>query len=152
HDKTNMQRLYMSGLLHDIGKSNIPEQVLTKDGPLTYEEYALTKTHPVAGGRMGEKVQRLAAWKSGVLHPHERWDGSGHPTGIAGEEIPLDARILAIADVFDALTSNRSYREAMTVEQAFDVLEQASGTQFDPYLIGKLPEIREAWIRIHEEF
>lgn len=151
HDKKNIQRLYMSGLLHDIGKINIPEQVLTKNGSLTCEEYELIKTHPIAGGRMVEKLPMLGALKPGVLYHHEKWDGSGYPTGIAGEEIPLDARILAIADVFDALTSDRSYREAMSVGQAFGVLEQASGTQFDPFLISKLPEIRNAWIKIYEE-
>lgn len=150
-DKKNMQRLYMSGLLHDIGKINIPEHVLTKNGPLTREEYELIKTHPIAGGRMVEKLPMLGALKPGVLYHHEKWNGSGYPTGISGGKIPLDARILAIADVFDALTSERSYREALSVRQAFDILEQASGTQFDPSLISKLPEIRNAWIKIYEE-
>jgi len=150
-DQKKLQALRMSGLLHDIGKINIPEQILVKEGPLTEEEYELIKTHPVVGGRMVEKISLLGSLKPGVLYHHERWDGSGYPTGIKGKEIPLEARILAIADVFDAVTSNRAYREAMSVEQAFDLLEKGRGTHFDPYLIDQLPKVKSKWMEIYKE-
>lgn len=150
-DKKKLQCLYLSGLLHDIGKINIPEQVLTKSGALTKEEYDLIKSHPVVGGRMVEKLPMLGSLKPGVLYHHEKWDGTGYPTGIKGEEIPLDARILAIADVFDAVTSRRSYREAISPEEAFKIIEQGSGTHFDPYLVDKLREIKAKWIEVYNE-
>lgn len=146
-----LQRLRLTGLLHDIGKINIPENILTKEGPLTTEEYELIKTHPIVGSRMVEKIAILESLKPGVLYHHEKWDGSGYPSGIKGEQIPLEARILAIADVFDALTSNRAYRKAMTVEQAYEILEKGSGTHFDPNLIHKLSLIKPKWNQIYKE-
>ncbi|TCZ72857.1 HD-GYP domain-containing protein [Paenibacillus albiflavus] len=146
-----IQRLRLAGLLHDIGKINIPEQILAKEGPLTVEEYELIKTHTVVGSRMVEKIDILESLKAGVLYHHEKWDGSGYPAGIKGEQIPLEARILAIADVFDALTSNRAYRKAMSVEQAYEILQKGSGTHFDPNLINKLAFIKPKWNQIYKE-
>jgi putative nucleotidyltransferase with HDIG domain len=146
-----LQSLRLSGLLHDIGKINIPESVLSKLSPLTDEEYELIKTHPVVGARMVEKIPGLSSLKAGVLYHHERWDGKGYPTGIKNEQIPIEARILAVADAFDAMTSDRAYRNAMTVNQAFDQLKQGRGTQFDPNLIDLLDDVKMSWMKIHKE-
>jgi hypothetical protein len=150
-DSRKLKALRLAGLLHDIGKINIPEPVLTKPSRLTEEEYELIKTHPVAGGRMVEKISGLGSLKSGVLYHHERWDGKGYPTGAIGEEIPLEARILGIADAFDAMTSSRSYRPALSTDEAFARLEEASGTQFDPELMKALETVKLVWLQIYEE-
>lgn len=151
-DKQRLETLRLSGLLHDIGKINIPEAVLTKPTKLTEEEYELIKTHTVVGGRMVEKISGLGQLKPGVLYHHERWDGKGYPTGAKGKEIPLEARILSIADTFDAITSSRSYRPAASVTEAFEQLKKGSGTQFDPDLIKRLDEVMMGWRRIHKEY
>jgi hypothetical protein len=150
-DKKKLQTLRLSGLLHDIGKINIPESVLTKSSALTPEEFELIKTHTVVGGRMVEKISGLGALKPGVLYHHERWDGGGYPTGKSGEEIPLEARILCIADSFDAITSSRSYRPAVSVAEAYERLKEGSGTHFDPKLIDLLEEVQLAWRKIYNE-
>lgn len=151
-DKQRLETLRLSGLLHDIGKINIPEAVLTKSGRLTAEEYELIKTHAVVGGRMVEKISGLGSLKPGVLYHHERWDGKGYPTGAKGEEIPLEARVLSIADTFDAITSSRSYRAAVTVNEAFEIIKRESGTQFDPRLIAILDEVRLSWLKIYKAY
>jgi hypothetical protein len=150
-DQKILKTLRLTALLHDIGKINIPESVLTKPSALTEEEYALIKTHTIAGGRMMEQISGLGALKPGVLYHHERWDGKGYPVGLKQNEIPLDARILAVADAFDAVTSNRSYREAMDPEEGFRILVQGRGTQFDPYLIDRLEAYKEAWLEVYNE-
>ncbi|MFD0715448.1 HD-GYP domain-containing protein [Paenibacillus sp. GCM10027626] len=149
NDQKRLKQLRLTGLLHDIGKINIPEQVLGKEGALTPQEYALVKTHPVVGSRMVEKIEMLESLKPGVLYHHEKWDGSGYPAGLKGENIPLEARILAIADVFDALTSNRAYRDAIPLDEAFAILEAGDGTHFDPNLMKLLPAIKGKWIEIY---
>lgn len=149
--KGDLQNLRLSGLLHDIGKINIPEAILTKTGELTDEEYEVIKTHPVVGARMVERIDRLQALKGGVLYHHERWDGKGYPTKRKGADIPLDARILAIADSFDAMTTNRSYRDGMSFDDAFQRLEEGKGTQFDPYLIEVLQNVKFEFKKIYRE-
>ncbi|SFS71962.1 HD domain-containing protein [Paenibacillus sp. BC26] len=151
-DKQRMQTLRLSGLLHDIGKINIPETVLTKSGKLTEDEYELIKTHTVVGGRMVEKIPGLGQLKPGVLYHHERWDGNGYPTGAKGLDIPLEARILSIADTFDAITSSRSYRQAASVNFAIERIKEASGTQFDPALIMIIDEVVMSWRRIYKKY
>lgn len=151
-DRQKLETLRLSGLLHDIGKINIPEAVLSKTTKLTEEEYELIKTHPVVGGRMVEKISGLGQLKPGVLYHHERWDGRGYPTGAKAESIPLDARILGIADAFDAITSTRSYRSAATVDEAIVILKNASGTQFDPELINLLDEVLMSWRKIYKQY
>ncbi|MHA6482423.1 HD-GYP domain-containing protein [Paenibacillus sp. strain BS8-2] len=151
-EKQKMETLRLSGLLHDIGKINIPEAVLSKTTKLTEEEYELIKTHTVVGGRMVEKISGLGQLKPGVLYHHERWDGNGYPTGAKGKAIPLDARILSIADTFDAVTSTRSYRLAATVDEAIALLKEASGTQFDPELIKLLDEVVMSWRKIYKQY
>jgi len=151
-DKRKLESLRLTGLLHDIGKINIPEAVLAKPTRLTEEEYELIKTHPVVGGRMVEKISGLGQLKQGVLYHHERWDGRGYPAGLRGSDIPLEARILSIADTFDAITSSRSYRPAVSVAEAIERIKTGSGTQFDPRLVGHLDEVMIGWRKIYKEY
>lgn len=128
----DLVKLKVEALFHDIGKIGIPDNVLLKEGKLTDEEYAIIKTHPVTGSKILSPVSMLANIIPGVKHHHERYDGRGYPEGLAGQAIPLNARILAIADAFDAMTTDRSYRRKMSFEAALDEVERCAGTQFDP--------------------
>ncbi len=150
-DERKLHSLRLSGLLHDIGKINIPESILTKPSRLTDEEFEIIKTHPIVGGKMIEKISGLGSLRSGVLYHHERWDGKGYPSRLKGNDIPLEARILAIADAFDAMTSSRAYRKELSTIEAFQRLKDGKGTQFDPYLIDVLETIQLTWIRICKE-
>ncbi len=123
-----------AGRLHDIGKLVIPDVVLNKPGKLTDEEFALVKTHPGTSARILKPILPEGIL-SLILHHHERWDGRGYPDGLAGEIIPLGARILALADTFDAMTSSRAYRGALRVQEAFTEIERCAGGQFDPALV-----------------
>jgi hypothetical protein len=151
-DKQRLDTLRLAGLLHDIGKINIPEAVLTKPTKLTDEEYELIKTHTVVGGRMVEKISGLGQLKPGVLYHHERWDGKGYPTGVKGTDIPIEARILSIADTFDAITSSRSYRPAVSLAEAIERIKKESGAQFDPELTKLLDEVKLSWRKIYKEY
>jgi HD-GYP domain-containing protein (c-di-GMP phosphodiesterase class II) len=119
-------------LLHDIGKLSVPDAILGKSGPLTDEEWELMRRHPGTGARILERIPFLAEAKEFVFAHHERWDGKGYPLGLVGEEIPLPARVFPVADAFDAMTSNRPYRPAMSPDQALDELVEGSGGQFWP--------------------
>ena len=131
-DESRLALLRLGGALHDIGKLVVSEAVLNKPGPLTSAEQAEVREHPEAGARMVALDRSLRPALPGVLYHHERWDGLGYPIGRAGKEIPLEARILAVTDSFDAMTSDRPYRAALTHEQAIAELERCSGSQFDP--------------------
>ncbi len=122
-------------LLHDIGKIGVPDSILYKPGPLTPEEWEIMKQHPVLGYRMCMKIEMLRPAAPIVLHHHERWDGKGYPYGLMGEEIPLGARIFAIADTLDAMTSDRPYRKALSFAQAREEIARCAETQFDPALV-----------------
>jgi len=122
----------VAGLLHDLGKVSISEHILNKPGKLTEEEYAKIKEHAPLGAMIVAHVEGLQRLVKIVRHHHERFDGKGYPDGLAGEDIPLEARILAVADVFDAMTQERSYRKALSREEAIAELERGAGTQFDP--------------------
>jgi len=124
-----------AALLHDIGKIAIPDSVLNKPGPLTEQEWDLVKAHPGLGGEILKHVIDLVNCLPAILHHHERYDGSGYPAGLRGEEIPLDARILAIADAYDAITSIRAYHAHLPPQEALDELKRCSGTQFDPEIV-----------------
>ncbi len=128
-DKTD--RIYLAGLLHDIGKMGINESVLRKEGRLTDEEYEQIRMHPSIGAGILSSIKQMKDIVPGVLCHHERVDGNGYPNGLAGDDIPLIGKIVGIADSFDAMTSKRTYRDAMTVQQAIDEIKRAMGTQFD---------------------
>jgi HD-GYP domain-containing protein (c-di-GMP phosphodiesterase class II) len=121
--------------LHDIGKIGIPDAVLQKPGKLTNEEYALIKMHPQIGKRILEKAGRFQQYLPIVELHHEDWNGGGYPYGLKGEELPLGVRIVHIADVYDAITSHRAYRKAMSEQQVLDILLKGSGTMFDPVVL-----------------
>jgi hypothetical protein len=129
-----LQMLEWSALLHDIGKIGIRDDVLKKEGKLTVVEFNHIKEHPVRSHKVVQKVPQLAQALDGVLHHHEHFDGTGYPTGLAGLAIPLQARVIQIADVFDALTSDRSYRPAHDWPKALDVLKREAGKTVDPHL------------------
>ena len=131
-----------SAPLHDIGKIKVTDAILNKPGKLTDEEYAVMKTHTTAGAEIIEQAKTLVS-ESGYLNEaknlanfhHERWDGKGYPNGISGEEIPLSARVMAVADVFDALVSRRSYKEPFPFPKATEIISEGAGTQFDPHVV-----------------
>jgi putative nucleotidyltransferase with HDIG domain len=131
-DEARRELLRVGGMLHDIGKLAVPESVLRKPGPLDDEERAEVLRHPEAGARIVSLVEQLRETVPAVLHHHERWDGGGYPAGRARDEIPEEARILAVADSFDAMTSNRPYRRALPARVALEELARCAGTQFDP--------------------
>ncbi len=142
-----------SAPLHDIGKINISDSILNKPGKLTEEEYEVIKTHTIAGKQIMEKAidtvggeNYLKEARNMAAYHHERWDGNGYPEGLHGEVIPLSARIMAVADVFDALTSSRVYKKAFSLEQAISMLQDGAGSQFDPkcveVFVDAIPEIK----------
>jgi len=141
-DPEQVERIRTGALLHDMGKIGIADSVLQKPGRLTDEEFAIVKEHPVIGRRILEGVRGLAPYLDAVELHHENWDGTGYPKGQSGEETPVDARIIHVADAYDAMTSNRSYRRGMTHDQAMHELFKYAGTQFDPRVVemfAKLP-------------
>ena len=131
----DLDQIYSAALLHDIGKIAIPESVLRKTGALSKEEYDDIKTHPQRGFNLLLKSSQFEGILDGVLYHHERLDGSGYPCGLKGDEIPMQARIIAVADVYDALPSDRSYRPAMTLQEALALIEAGSGRNFDAAVV-----------------
>ncbi len=129
------EQLYFAGLIHDVGKVGIPEAILRKPGKLTPEEYEQIKAHPRLGGDILKGIKQFPIFEQVARSHHERYDGTGYPDGLKGEEIPLNARIVTICDTFDAMTSDRSYRKALSDKVALEELIRYKGTQFDPYLV-----------------
>ena len=129
--------------LHDIGKVGVPEAVLCKPGPLDDAEWAVMREHPAIGAQIVTPMRFLAGAVEIVRTHHERWDGRGYPLGLAGEEIPLAARIFSVVDSFDAMTSDRPYREAMSLERALGEIREGAGTQFDPDIARAFLELVE---------
>lgn len=127
-----LDELALLAVLHDIGKVGIKESILQKPGPLTEEEWREMKRHPEIGFRIAQNTSELAHIAEYILFHHEHWDGSGYPRGLKGEEIPLLCRILAVADAYDAMISDRSYRKALSEKEAIDEIRRNAGTQFDP--------------------
>jgi HD-GYP domain-containing protein (c-di-GMP phosphodiesterase class II) len=136
-----LRRLALATPLHDIGKLEIDPAILAKPGPLDDDEFEAIRAHPVAGTRILEGIQSLRAALGTVLHHHERWDGGGYPHGIERTEIPEDARIVAVADAYDAMISDRPYSERVSHADALAEIERCSGTQFEP-------RVAEAFVRM----
>jgi HD-GYP domain-containing protein (c-di-GMP phosphodiesterase class II) len=131
-DRERIHSLRRSAPLHDVGKVKLSPQLIGKAGPLTLEEMAEIRIHPEAGAQLVLPLRRFHEALPYVLFHHERWDGGGYPAGLTGRRIPLEARILAIADAFDAMISPRPYRRALSHEQALVEVQEGAGTQFDP--------------------
>ncbi|MFN0195848.1 MAG: HD-GYP domain-containing protein [Planctomycetaceae bacterium] len=129
------ERIYMTGLLHDVGKIGIPDAVLQKPGRLSDEEYDIIKRHPQIGYDILKHLKQLNYVLPGVLHHHESVDGSGYPHGLIGDDIPLEGRIIAVVDAYDAMTSTRAYRPSMPLEKAESILQSNSGTQWDAVIV-----------------
>lgn len=134
--------LTAGGLLHDIGKLGVEVRILAKPFALTAQELAQVRTHPTVGARMLDRIDQAHPALPCVLYHHERWDGRGYPHGRAGEEIPVAARLLAVADAFDAMTSSRPYRQLLQPRQALEEIICCAGSQFDPRLVWVFAE---AW-------
>ena len=131
-DEERLQTLQIGGPLHDIGKLSVPGRILRKPGPLTEDELVEIRTHPEAGARLIDPIHSARCALPYVLHHHERWDGRGYPHRLAGNQIPIEARVLAVADAFDAMTSRRPYRRALGNDEALTEVDRCAGTQFDP--------------------
>jgi putative nucleotidyltransferase with HDIG domain len=134
-NRQEISEIKTAGLLHDIGKIIIPSNIINKVGKLTKDEYETIKTHSEIGFRILSSSSDMRSVSNIVLNHHERWDGLGYPRGIKTEDIPLQSRIISIADAFDAMTSDRTYRETMSKEEALKEIIENSGTQFDPKLV-----------------
>ncbi|MBQ8086611.1 MAG: HD domain-containing protein [Lachnospiraceae bacterium] len=132
YSEKKQEEIYMMGLLHDVGKIGIPDSVINKPAKLTDEEYEIIKQHPVTGANILSKAKELARMAIGAHWHHERYDGKGYPDGLAGNDIPEEARIIAVADSYDAMTSHRSYRDVLSQEIVRKEIERGKGTQFDP--------------------
>ena len=143
-DGDTLKRLELGALFHDIGKIGIPNSVLLKPGPLTDEERQLIETHPELGEKIIAPIDQLQDVCGIVRACHERWDGQGYPDRKAGDEIPLEARIIFACDAYHAMTTDRPYRRALPSEEALRRLEEAAGTQFDPQVIDVCLRVLEA--------
>ncbi len=146
--------LLQASPMHDVGKIGVPDQILMKTGELTEEEWEIMKLHPIIGAEIlsGSKSQLLQMAETICMTHQERWNGSGYPLGLEGEEIPLVGRIVALCDVFDALTTQRHYKAAFTPEEAMRMIEDAKGIDFDPELVEAFQRILPQILEIREEF
>ena len=143
-EEKEIQEIQWGALLHDVGKIGIPDHILRKPGKLTEDEWIVMRTHPQVGYEMLEEIPFLAPSLDVVLHHHEKFDGTGYPSGLSGKAIPLAARIFAIADTFDAMTNDRPYRKAFCIEEALEEIQHCSNFQFDP-------EIVDAFLKAFEQ-
>ncbi len=143
-DSASLQDLYRGGYLHDIGKIGIPDSILLKPGRLTAQEWTIMRSHPARGEEICRHLRSLAPVLPLIRNHHERWDGSGYPDGLRGEEIPLLARVLQVADIYDALTNPRPYKEAFSAEKALEILRLETDRGWrDPLIV-------KAFLRVHE--
>jgi HD-GYP domain-containing protein (c-di-GMP phosphodiesterase class II) len=140
-DKAAIEQIRTVALLHDVGKIGIPDHVLHNPDPLTREEWAVMRQHPVIGERILEPLPGLSEVAHAVRHEHERWDGTGYPDGLAGDDIPLAARVFAVADALDALTTDRPYRRGTRFSRARDEIRNNAGSQFDPEVVAAFETI-----------
>lgn len=147
------EEIYMMGLLHDVGKIGVPDAVINKPGKLTDEEFEIIKTHPGRGAKILQNIEEMPKLAIGARWHHERFDGRGYPDGLKGEEIPEEARIIAVADAYDAMTSNRSYRGLIPQDVVKGEFEKGSGTQFDPRFAAIMLDIikEDVDYKLHEQ-
>jgi putative nucleotidyltransferase with HDIG domain len=134
----SIEQLRFAGLLHDVGKTGVPEEILLKPSALNPDELAKIRQHAEIGASIVDQIEFLKSLTPIILHHHEHWDGTGYPQGLAGDDIPVLSRVLAVADAYDSMTSERTYRKRLTVSQARTELENAAGTQFDPGVVAAL--------------
>ena len=132
YSETQQNDIYVMGLLHDVGKIGVPDVVINKPGKLTDEEFELIKTHPVQGDKILKNIKEMPKLFTGARWHHERYDGKGYPDGLSSKDIPEEARIIAVADSYDVMSSRRSYRKALPQEVVRAEIEKGMGTQFDP--------------------
>ncbi len=142
-DEADLEAVAYGALLHDVGKIGVPESILTKPGPLDVAEWALMRRHPEMGERICAPLNPARPFTPIVRHHHERWDGNGYPDGLRGEAIPLGARIVALVDAFDAMTHDRPYRQAISVDEAVDELWREAGHQLDRGLVPLFVDVLE---------
>jgi ribonuclease P protein subunit RPR2 len=133
-------------LLHDVGKVAVPDAILFKPGPLSLEERRIVEQHPVTGSFIVSEIEFLGQARDVIRSHHEHWDGNGYPDGLAGTDIPLAARVFAVADALDALTTDRPYRAASTLAQARGVIEKDAGAQFDPAVVEALARLPDGML------
>ena len=129
---TEVNDIFYAAMLHDVGKIGIPGEIINKPGRLTDEEFDIIKSHTVKGAKILESISEMPGLSVGARWHHERYDGKGYPNGLKGEDIPETARIICVADCYDAMSSNRSYRKALPQEIVRSEIEKGKGTQFDP--------------------
>jgi HD-GYP domain-containing protein (c-di-GMP phosphodiesterase class II) len=149
--KQERNTLLWASILHDIGKIGIPESILNKPGKLSAEEFGWIKMHPGKGYDILKPIRPLANALEGILHHHERLDGEGYPSGLRGDEIPLQARIIAVADTFDAITSDRPYRPGATVKEALSIMGEVAGTQLDAELVQAFMTIADGAEKLEDD-
>lgn len=152
-DKQTVESILTASPMHDVGKIGVPDGILMKPQRLTPEEWEVMKEHTTIGGRILGKSRKAFIQLSAeiALTHHEKWDGSGYPNGLKGKKIPLSGRIVALADVFDALTSSRPYKEAFSVETAFDIIKKSKGTHFDPDIVKAFFNIEKQILKIKND-
>ena len=156
--KDYMENLLKAAPMHDIGKISVPDAILQKPGRLTDEEFTIMKQHAANGGNiiresfrnLGNEEYRRTAFEVARYH-HEKWNGRGYPDGLGQDDIPLCARIMAVADVFDAVSEKRCYRDAMPLDKCFEIIEQGSGQDFDPMIAEVFLSIRDKVEAVHAE-
>lgn len=134
-DKDTVSQMRIAGFIHDIGKIGIDEKILNKPGSLTIDERGEIEKHPEVGWRLLSSAKEFSELAQLILSHHEKWDGSGYPNRLKGKEIPLEARIICVADSYDAMTTDRSYRKGLSKEDAIKELLRCAGTQFDPNIV-----------------
>lgn len=146
-----LEEIEIAGLLHDIGKIGIPQNILCKPGKLTDEEFEIMQSHSVQGEKMIANIKKLTVISNWLRTHHERWDGRGYPNGLKGEEIPISARIIALADTYDAMTSTRSYRKALPHQDAINEIQKCAGSQFDPNIAMIFVKAEEKFLLAKED-
>ncbi len=153
-DEEECGKLLLASPLHDIGKIGVPDGILLKPGKLTTEEFETIKSHTIIGGKIleGSDYPLLELARLIALTHHEKFDGSGYPNGLKGEEIPIEGRIVAVADVFDALTSSRPYKPGWPIDRAVTLLKDGAGSHFDPEVVKHFVNNLGTFIAIRERF